>query len=108
MLWTRQAPTKYVRYTHGKFLDFELGHSYYMWKIRTTKNTCPLCGRDIIWACHGKTGYAYCSKGPKATHEFTKDNMNMRFCLWEGKCQRRKNGDIEFIYEIEDLEKIRK
>ena len=86
-----------------------MGHIIsYMWSVRTTKNKCPLCGKAIIWACHGETGYAYCSRGPKATVELVRGKLDIKFCYWEGKCRRRDNGDVEFIYEVEDLEKIRK
>lgn len=79
-----------------------------MWKVRTVRDTCPLCGRKIIWSCNGEFGYAHCSRSPKATVELVKGNLNFKFCHWEGKCRRRKNGEIEFIYEIDDIENIRK
>ena len=75
--------------------------------IITEKDSCPLCGRPIVWSCHGKTGYAYCSRSPSATIELTPGSMSLKFCHWKGKCRRNKNGKIEFIYEIEGEEKNR-
>ena len=58
---------------------------------------CPLCGERVHWACHGKTGYAYCSQSPTATRLIVL-GMPMVFCEWEGKCKRRPDGGVEIFY----------
>ena len=68
-------------------------------KYKVAAHKCPKCGADIRWTCSGKTGYAYCANSLIASRVFTLDTVHtMPVCDWEGRCERRPDGNVEIYY----------
>jgi hypothetical protein len=60
---------------------------------------CPLCGDRIRWSCNQYTGIATCSNGPMVTRKFQPgEPLNVVFCMWEGRVERRLDGHVEIYY----------
>ena len=63
---------------------------------------CPKCGAAIRWSCgYTGRGYAHCANNSTATRIFELDSIHtMKFCDWQGYCERRPDGNIEiYFYE---------
>ena len=73
--------------------------------IKTSKMWCPVCGGDVRWSCPSRTGYAYCEYSAKATRAVPVDKVGtMKFCKWQGRVMREKNGEVLLVFAIEDVE----
>lgn len=61
---------------------------------------CPKCGGAITWSCgYTGRGYAHCSNSSQTTRVFQLDDIhNMKFCDWQGYCERRPDGKVEIYY----------
>jgi hypothetical protein len=60
---------------------------------------CPKCGARIRWSCNTNTGIALCSNGPGVTRTFKPgEAINIVFCDWEGRVERRPDGNVEIYY----------
>ena len=61
---------------------------------------CPKCGASIRWSCgYTGKGYAQCANSAQVTRVFELDTIHtMKFCDWEGYCERRPDGKIEIYY----------
>ena len=70
-----------------------------IYKVEGRDYRCPLCYSEIHWSCHGKSGYAYCSKSANATRAFKRGEFHkLQFCEWQGYAERRPNGKVEIYY----------
>jgi hypothetical protein len=60
---------------------------------------CPMCDARVHWSCGGKVGIAQCSNGPNVTRVFKRgEPLNVKICTWEGKVERRPDGNVEIYY----------
>ena len=63
-------------------------------------NKCPQCRSNIRWSLSnskpGAEAGAYCSKGVYASRLDIRDFRKIRFCTWEGRVVRQKDGGIRF------------
>ena len=59
---------------------------------------CPRCGSHLIWTHNGAPGqvtYVICGNNPAASRIDFKFS-EIRFCFWEGVCEKNKKGKIFF------------